>query len=72
MSKKQDASDNTPKLPEQDAVKKLKERFKQRQSELYPSKEMDEIIIGKTPKNEKEPVRKIAKPIPHRSDIDLP
>jgi len=58
-----------PSLPEENAVKKLRDQFNKRKSEIRPSSEMDEII-KKQPARKDEPQRKIAKP-KRRSDLDL-
>ena len=36
--------DKKPNLPQKDAVKRLRERFKKRKSEITPSTEMNEIL----------------------------
>ena len=67
---KSNGLDQKPNFPQKDAVKQLRDRFKQRKSEINPSAEMDEIVIEKSPAKE-ENSRKIAKPI-RREDLDLP
>lgn len=42
----------TAKIPEQDAVTKLKELFDKRKSELHPSPEMDEVVKKEEPKED--------------------
>jgi hypothetical protein len=59
-----------PHLPEKDAVKRLRERFEERKSEICPSTEMDEVV-KKKPARKDEPLRKIAKP-GRDPDLDLP
>ncbi len=61
---------NEAKLPEKDAVKRMRERFEKRRSEIRPSAEMDEIV-KKQPSKKEEPLRKIAKDR-RKPDLDLP
>ncbi len=60
---------NKPNFPEAEAVKKLRDKYFERKSKIVPSTDMNEVI-GKKPKTEEKPIRKIARS-KRAPDVDL-